>query len=83
MKNLESILYGNYIIPNIEDEEVIECVSKLYQNLTPAQGKLCAEAQKLYVSKAFLLGVRTGVGLERFLNQGDLPYSCLQKGQEG
>lgn len=69
MEKLMSALYGTYIIPNIEDEEVVQCVSALYQELTPAQGKRCAEVQRLYANKAFLLGVRTGAELERFLNQ--------------
>lgn len=69
MKDLLSILYGSYIVPHIEDDEVLECVSALYQELTPAQGRLCIQAQELYATKAFLLGVRTGVELERFLRE--------------
>ena len=69
MEKYLSLLYGDYIIPQIEDEEILERVSKLYQDLTPAQGRLCEEIQELYVNKAFLLGVRTGAGLEKFLSQ--------------
>ena len=69
MKKYLSRLYGDYIIPQIEDKEILERVSKLYQDITPAQGKLCAEIQELYASKAFLLGVRTGAEVERFLNR--------------
>ena len=69
MEDLQSILYNSYVIPRIEDEEVLACVSSLYQDLTPAQGRQCAEIQKLYASRAFLLGVRTGADLERFLHE--------------
>lgn len=69
MESLVSILYEFYITPNIEDDELLSSLSSLYQELTPKQKDLCVRMQELCASKAFLLGVRTGVHLERFLGQ--------------
>ena len=69
MENFLSMLNEFYITPRIEDDELMERLSALYQEMTPHQKDLCVRAQELSVNKAFLLGVRTGAGLERFLNQ--------------
>ena len=69
MENFLSMLNEFYITPRIEDDELLESLSALYQEMTPRQKDLCIRTQKLCVNKAFLLGIRTGAGLERFLNQ--------------
>ena len=69
MEEIVSMLNAFYITPNIEDDELLRSISPLYQELTPKQKDLCVRAQELYVNKAFLLGVRTGAALERFLRQ--------------
>ena len=69
MEELVSILYDMYIMPYIEDDEYLGNASELYQDLTPRQKDLCVRVEKLSSSKAFLLGVRTGAALERFLSQ--------------
>lgn len=69
MEEIVSMLNSFYITPHIEDEELLASLSALYQELTPRQKDLCVRAQTLCVNKAFLLGVRTGAGLERFLSR--------------
>ena len=69
MEDFLSMLNACYITPNIEDDELLASLSALYQELTPQQKDLCVQAQELCVNKAFLLGVRTGAGLERFLSR--------------
>ena len=69
MENILSALNSFYITPNIEDDELLASLSSLYRELTPQQKDLCVRTQELCVNKAFLLGVRTGAGLERFLSR--------------
>ncbi len=69
MEDFLSTLNAFYITPHIEDDELLASLSELYQELTPKQLDLCGRAQTLCVNKAFLLGVRTGANLERFLSQ--------------
>ena len=69
MEEIISILNNSYITPNIEDDELLASLSALYQELTPQQKDLCVRTQELCVNKAFLLGVRTGAGLEQFLSR--------------
>lgn len=69
MEQIISLLNEFYITPNIEDGELLQSLSALYQELTPRQKDLCVRAQDLCVNKVFLLGVRTGANLERFLNR--------------
>lgn len=69
MEDILSMLNTFYITPNIEDDELLDSLSALYRELTPRQTDLCERTQALCVNKAFLLGVRTGAELERFLKQ--------------
>ena len=69
MDELLSMLNAHYITPNIEDDELLTSLSAFYQELTSHQKDLFVHVQELCVNKAFLLGVRTGANLERFLNQ--------------
>lgn len=69
MEEILSILNNFYITPHIEDDELLKSLSSLYQELTPKQRDLCVRMQELCAKKAFLLGVRTGAELERFLNR--------------
>ena len=68
MEEFISILNEFYITPNIEDDELLGSFSALLEELTPKQTELYVQAQELCANKAFLLGVRTGARLERFLN---------------
>ena len=69
MNSFEAMLYSSYITPGIENEELMECFSALWQELTPSQQKLCEQLTQMYSTKSFLLGVRTGARLERFLRE--------------
>ena len=69
MEEIISMLNAFYITPRIEDDELLASLSSLYRELTPQQKDLCVRTQELCVNKAFLLGVRTGAGLERFLSR--------------
>ena len=69
MEELVSMLNAFYITPHIEDDELLGCLSTLYQELTPHQKDLCVRMQEMCAQKAFLLGVRTGADLERFLHE--------------
>ena len=69
MEELVSLLNEFYITPHVEDDELLGYVSSLYQDLTPKQKDLCGQIQELYANRSFLLGLRTGVDLERFLRE--------------
>lgn len=69
MEEILSILNNFYITPMIEDEELLKSASALYHELTPQQSDLCVQMEKLHTNKAFLLGLRTGAQLERYLHQ--------------
>lgn len=69
MEDFLSMLNAFYITPHIEDDELLASLSELYQELTPHQKDLCVRMEALCTNKAFLLGVRTGAGLERFLKE--------------
>ena len=69
MEEIVSMLNEFYITPSIEDDELLASLLELYRELTPKQKDLCMRIQELYANKAFLLGVRTGAKLERFLDQ--------------
>jgi len=69
MEDILSMLYHFYAVPNIEDDELLNSFSTLLQNMDSSQHSLCIQTQRLYSRKAFQLGLRTGAGLERFLNE--------------
>lgn len=70
MENILSMLYTFYITPHIEEEgELLGCVAALCPDLTPRQKEQCEQIQKLCAEKAFLLGIRAGAGIERFLSR--------------
>ena len=69
MDDIMTMLNNFYITPEIENEELLKSASALYRELTPQQSDLCGRMEKLYTNKAFLLGLRTGAQLERYLHQ--------------
>jgi len=69
MENILSSLYDFYVIPIIEDDELLSNISDRLQDLNDSQKRLYMQTQRLYGCKAFQLGLRTGACLERFLNR--------------
>lgn len=66
MDDFLSLIYDYYIHPKLEEKH-LSSLSACVQGLSDAQGKQCVLAAEQYASLAFLLGVRTGAGLERYL----------------
>lgn len=63
-------LYANYIKPQLDmaPTEGHEMWLSLMENdLCPAQREICGKVLEFYSIHAFLLGMRTGAGLERLL----------------
>jgi hypothetical protein len=66
MNDFLSLIYDYYIHPRIEEKH-LSSLSACVQGLSDAQAKLCVQAAEQYAACAFLLGVRAGAGLERYL----------------
>lgn len=59
-------LYAHYIKPYLDDcfpEEYDQYLDLLYNELPPGLRADCAKAQEFWATRAFFLGLRTGVGL--------------------
>ena len=63
MDDFLDLLYGSYIVPRVEDDATIQCAAELYRNLPQPHADRCERLLQKYALRAFLLGVRTGVGL--------------------
>ena len=66
MSDFLTLLYQSYIHPKLEDK-TLDALSDFLQELPEGQGKRCVQVVERYAGEAFLLGVRTGAGLERYL----------------
>ncbi len=72
MNAIIEILSTACTTPHIEDdEEYMACLSAFLQEMATKQKDQCARVLELCASKSFLLGMRTGAELERFLNQDE------------
>ena len=69
MTEIMDLLYEMYISRRIEDETAMEYTRELYQGMTPPQTEQLEKLVEHSVRRSFLLGLQTGVGLERFLRQ--------------
>lgn len=63
MDDFLNLLYGSYIVPYVEDDATLQCASELYRDLPESCGIRCERLLQKYATRAFLLGVRTGVRL--------------------
>lgn len=66
MDEFLSLIYDYYIHPKLEEKHLLS-LSDCILELSDTQGKQCVQVVEKYASLAFLLGVRTGAGLERYL----------------